>query len=129
MEPWSDAGRRTTARRDQLKPQFPVGAPKGRDHLVAWDTYDGGSYNIRLRSVVDGRAGESLQVTNSPRFHAHPTVAVDAHDRLWIAYDEADENWGKDGGFLLSGGTGIYNSRTIALPFTMARNGWSRLTT
>ena len=39
--------------------------------------------------------------------------AMDAQDRLWIAYDEAPENWGKDVGFLLSGGTGLYDSRTI----------------
>ena len=80
---------------------------------VAWDSYDTGSYNIFLRSVKNGTAGELLRVTNSTRFHAHPSLAVDAQDRLWIAYDEAPENWGKDVGFLLSGGTGLYDSRTI----------------
>ena len=40
-------------------------------------------------------AGPLLRVTNSSRFHAHPSLAVDGQDRLWIAYDEAPENWGK----------------------------------
>ena len=79
---------------------------------VAWDTYEGGSYNIRLRSVREGRAGDLMKVTDTPRYHGTPSVAVDAEDRVWIAYDEAEENWGKDTGFLLRGGAGIYQSRT-----------------
>ena len=80
---------------------------------MAWDSYDTGSYNVYLRGVKAGTSGELLRVTNSTRFHAHPSLAVDGQDRLWIAYDEAPENWGKDVGFLLSGGTGLYDSRTI----------------
>jgi hypothetical protein len=80
---------------------------------VAWDSYDGGSYNIRMRSIRDGVAGEVLRVTDTPRFHAHPSLAVDGLDRVWIAYDEAEENWGKDSGFLLTGGAGLYWSRQI----------------
>ena len=79
---------------------------------VAWDSYQGGSYNIRLRSVSGGRAGDLLKVTDTPRYHGTPSIAVDAQDRVWISYDESDENWGKDTGFLLRGGTGIYQSRT-----------------
>jgi hypothetical protein len=80
---------------------------------VAWDSYYTGSYNIFLRPVWNGKPGELLKVTDSTRFHAHPSLTVDAQDRLWIAYDEAPENWGKDVGFRLSGGTGLYDSRTI----------------
>ena len=80
---------------------------------VAWDSYHGGSYNIRLRQVRDGRAGEVFRVTDSPRFHSRPSVAVDTRDRVWVAWELADENWGKDTGFLLQGGTGIYESRDI----------------
>ncbi len=80
---------------------------------VAWDSYQTGSYNILLRPVKDGVPGELLRVTDSPRFHAHPSLAVDDQDRLWIAYDEADENWGKDVGYHFSGGTALYQSRTI----------------
>ena len=80
---------------------------------VAWDGYAEGNYNVYLRSVRNGSAGELLHVTSSTRFHAHPSVAIDGQDRVWVAWDEGPENWGKDVGFLLSGGTGIYEARTI----------------
>ena len=79
---------------------------------VVWDSYEGGSYNIRLRPVVGGRPGSLMKVTDTRRYHGSPSIAVDAQDRVWISYDEAEENWGKDTGFLLRGGAGIYQSRT-----------------
>ncbi len=79
---------------------------------VTWDSYEGGSYNIRMRPVREGRAGDLMKVTDTPRYHGTPSIAVDAEDRIWITYDEAEENWGKDTGFLLRGGAGIYQSRT-----------------
>jgi hypothetical protein len=80
---------------------------------VAWDGYAAGNYNIYLRSVRNNVPGALVPVTTSTRFHAHASLAVDAQDRLWIAYDEAPENWGKDVGFLFAGGTGLYQSRAI----------------
>lgn len=80
---------------------------------VAWDGYAGGSYNIYLRAVRGGKPAELQQATKSTRFHAHASLAVDAQDRIWLAYDEAPENWGKDIGFLLKGGSGLYEARTI----------------
>jgi hypothetical protein len=80
---------------------------------TAWDGYADGNYNVYLRPVKSGRAGELMKVTNSTRYHACASVTVDQQNRVWVAYDEAPENWGKDVGFLLTGGTGIYDSRTI----------------
>ena len=80
---------------------------------VAWDGYDAGSYNVYLRPVRGGGPGAIIPVTQSRRFHAHPSIAVDAQDRVWVAWDETVENWGKDQGYLFSGGVGIYNARTI----------------
>ncbi len=79
---------------------------------VVWDSYQDGSYNIRMRPVTAGRAGALVKVTDSPRYHGTPSVAVDLENRVWISYDESEENWGKDTGFLLRGGAGIYQSRT-----------------
>ncbi|MEO7649421.1 MAG: DUF3604 domain-containing protein, partial [Bryobacteraceae bacterium] len=90
-----------------------VAADRNGTVWVAWDGYDAGNYNVYLRSVRNNKPGELLRVTTSTRFHAHPSVAIDAQNRVWVAYDEAPENWGKDVGFLLSGGTGLYDSRTI----------------
>src|SRR5262249_51354989 len=80
---------------------------------IAWDGYAACNYHIYMRAVRNGRAGELIQVTNSSRYHGHPSIAIDAQDRVWVAWDEAPENWGKDVGFLISGGTGIYESRAI----------------
>ncbi len=90
-----------------------VAADRAGNVWVAWDSYAGGSYNVLLRPVRNGKAGEVIRVSDSPRFHAHASLAVDDRDRLWVAYDEAEENWAKDTGFFLTGGAGIYQSRRI----------------
>lgn len=64
---------------------------------VAWDSYRNGNYDIFLRRVgADGSLGTLQQVTKSPRFQAHASVAVDRNDRVWLAWDESGSNWGKD---------------------------------
>jgi hypothetical protein len=80
---------------------------------VAWDSYASGSFNVLLRPVRGGTAGPILKVTDSTRYHAHPSVAVDEGDRVWVAYEEAPENWGKDVGFLFESGSGLYDGRTV----------------
>jgi hypothetical protein len=80
---------------------------------VAWDSYATGSYNVLLRPVRNGNAGPILKVTDSTRYHAHPSVAVDDRNRVWVAYEEAPETWGKDVGFLFETGTGLYDARTV----------------
>ena len=89
-----------------------IATDKSGTAWVVWDSYEGGSYDIRLRAVRGNRAGNLMKVTDTPRYHGSPSIAVDAEDRVWIAYDESEENWGKDTGFLLRGGAGIYQSRT-----------------
>ncbi len=79
---------------------------------VVWDSYEGGSYHIRMRPVREGRAGDLIRVTDTPSYHGSASAAVDAANRVWIAYDESEENWAEDSGFLLRGGAGIYESRT-----------------
>jgi hypothetical protein len=80
---------------------------------VAWDSYSTGSYNVLLRPVRNGSAGPILRVTDSTRYHAHPSVAVDDRNRIWVAYEEAPANWGKDVGFLFETGSGLYDARTV----------------
>ncbi|MBI4874884.1 MAG: hypothetical protein HY822_09665, partial [Acidobacteria bacterium] len=69
---------------------------KGNMYVV-WDSYRAGNYDIFLRPVApDGTPGPVEQVTKSPRFQAHPSVAIDKQDRVWVAWDESGANWGKD---------------------------------
>jgi hypothetical protein len=58
--------------------------------------------------------GGLVPVTASARFHANASVATDDQDRVWVAYEEGEENWGKDTGFLLgSEGPGLLRTRRI----------------
>ena len=45
---------------------------------------------------VAGEDARTLTVADSARFEARPHLACDAKDRVWIAYEEGDEQWGKD---------------------------------
>jgi hypothetical protein len=88
--------------------------------VVAWDTYEGGSYNIRacFIHVIDVfLTSPAFKVTQSPLFQAHASVAFDKQDRAWIAWDESGANWGKDTGFLIpkTAGTRLYQGRTIRI--------------
>jgi hypothetical protein len=64
------------------------------DVYVAWDTYDKGNYDVWVRNVSGNERGQA--VANSPRFEARPHLACGKDGRLWIAYEQGDEQWGKD---------------------------------
>jgi hypothetical protein len=76
----------------------PEAALDSRGNLwVTWDSYRNGNYDIFLRRIgFDGTLGEEMQVTRSALFQAHPTIAIDREDRIWLAWHEANANWGKD---------------------------------
>ncbi len=64
---------------------------------VAWDSYRTGNYNIFFRKInADGSMDAIQQVTHSGRFHAHTSLAIDRAGRVWLAWDESGDNWGKD---------------------------------
>jgi len=83
---------------------------------VGWDTYDTGSYGVRVRALTGGpkpTLGDVLTPESTPRFGAHVSLACDRDGRLWAAWDEAGEQWGKDAGYLYqqTTGTRLYHSR------------------
>jgi len=64
---------------------------------IAWDSYRTGNYDIFLRKVnADGSMQPIQQVTQSGKFQAHASLAVDRAGRVWLAWDESGDNWGKD---------------------------------
>jgi hypothetical protein len=52
-------------------------------------------------------------VASSSRFEARPSACYDAKGRLWIAYEEGPEKWGKDSGALAHGGEPLYSDRSV----------------
>ena len=69
---------------------------------VAYDSYQNGNYDVFLRQVTEP-PGPEIAVAASPDFEARATVAVDTADRVWVAYENGPQNWGKDQGYVLTG--------------------------
>jgi hypothetical protein len=114
---WHDAVRVSTAETDNWNPT--IAADYKEDRVwVAWDTYETGAYNVRVRGLSGGAKptlGDVLIPEASPLFQAHPSVACDRAGRLWVAWDQSGTNWGKDTGFLYqkAGGTRLYQDRRV----------------
>lgn len=83
--------------------------------IRAYDTYAEGDYDIILYSFksLNESVGNQPAITSS-RFEARPSLCFDAKDRLWIAYEEGPELWGKDyGAFDSKDGQPLYSSRSV----------------
>ncbi len=85
---------------------------------VSWDTYDKGNYDVHARRM-SWDAGialdEPIVVAGSPLFEARSSVAFDAQDRLWVAYEESFAGWGKDFGAYEMTGSGLYQDSAVRL--------------
>jgi hypothetical protein len=63
---------------------------------------------------VSGGGGDENPVASSSRFEARPSICYDPQGRLWIAYEEGPEQWGKDyGAFVADQGDPLYSSRSV----------------
>ena len=83
---------------------------------VAWDGYASGSYDVYLRRFRNGAWGKVQAVADTERFEAYPAVAVDERNRVWLAWEESDPEWGKDTGKLaVRQGVGLQQGRSIRL--------------
>ncbi len=82
---------------------------------VAFDSYASGNYDVFVWVLEsDGRVQHVRTIADSPRFEARPSLAVDAQDRVWVAFEDAGANWGKDFGTVWEGKRGV--------PFYLDRN-------
>ena len=57
-------------------------------------------------------------IAATARFEAHVTLAADPAGRVWLAWDEAGVNWGKDFGYprdITLPGEGLYQRRRIGM--------------
>jgi hypothetical protein len=80
---------------------------------VAWDTYQKGDYDVYCRTCAADKWGEPVAVATTLEAEMRPSLAYDNAGRLWIAYETAPENWGKDWGALDKKGTPLYRGRSI----------------
>jgi hypothetical protein len=93
---------------------YPAIAEGPKGGAAAYDHAHEGDYDIAIHTRTD--AGE---ITNQPfltssKFEARPSLCYDLQGRLWIAYEEGPELWGKDFGALdPSDGQPLYSSRSV----------------
>jgi hypothetical protein len=87
--------------------------PKG-EIIAAYDSYNQGDYDIltyTFDSLTDSSGNHPI-VTSS-RFEARPSLTFDPKGRLWLAYEEGPENWGKNFGVFDDRGNPLYFARTV----------------
>jgi hypothetical protein len=91
-----------------------IAAGPSRQWTVAHDGDRLGNYDVALHTVRPGMTGGDPQVAVSTLFQARPSVAYDLLGRIWIAYEEGPEKWGKDyGAFVPDKGNPLYNARSV----------------
>ena len=83
---------------------------------VAWDSYRNGNYDIFMRTATGPDTwSKEMPVAASARYEAYPSIAYDPTGRLWVAYEEAPEGWGKDFGAYETTGIALYQGRAIRI--------------
>jgi hypothetical protein len=93
-------------------------APNG-DVAVSWDTYARGDYDVwfsRMRVAAKGGGMEQdapVAAAATPFLEDHSTVAFDAKNRLWLAYEISGSRWGKNFGAYDTTGSPLYEDRNI----------------
>jgi hypothetical protein len=98
---------------DEWSPSIAIDR-SGRIH-VAFDTYQAGNYDVMLRTRnADGTLTSIRTIAASPKYEVRPSIATDARGRVWVAYEERTENWGKDFGPLdQTDGTALYRAGAV----------------
>lgn len=99
-----------------------AGGPLGR-YALAYDFHSrninvlGANYDVYLLDGTHGAfnlAPAFHRIASTSKFEARPSVVYDTSGRLWVAYEEGPEKWGKDYGALDSkDGNPLYNERHI----------------
>ncbi|MHC4442051.1 MAG: hypothetical protein ACYTBZ_03110 [Planctomycetota bacterium] len=64
------------------------------DLYVAWDAYDGTSYNIYARKYKDRQWHDTVCVADSPAFEGWVSLAPDGQGNVWLSWEEGATNWG-----------------------------------
>jgi hypothetical protein len=130
--PWSEIGRiNYKAGQWQMpKPFLPHPQPAfwhpaiaaGTDGIaIAFDKYGipafiGGDFDVGAYLIPTDKESQenSKYFAFSSKFEARPSIAYDPQGRLWIAYEEGPEKWGKDFGALDDkDGNPLYFARTV----------------
>ncbi|MCS7166702.1 MAG: hypothetical protein RMI91_00045 [Gemmatales bacterium] len=78
---------------------------------IAFDIYHG-DYDVYI-AIIAGTKISFHPVATTAKFEARPSIVWDEAGRLWIAYEEGPEKWGKDFGAFDTEGQPLYSSRSV----------------
>jgi hypothetical protein len=96
-----------------------IAASPAGDVAVAWDTFDKGDYDVWFRRLrLPANAGDPqmdppVAIAATENYEAHASIAFDARNRLWAAYEISGPRWGKNFGAYDTSGTPLYEDRDI----------------
>ena len=110
---WSAPTRVSDSEANDWAPDL-AAAPDG-SVWVAWDSYDTGSYDILVRRLRPDRVDRVIALPSDPNRAIEPSIAVDARNRVWVAWAQSGFNWGKDWGVLGRPGTQIRATSEVRL--------------
>ncbi|HEX4950562.1 MAG TPA: hypothetical protein VFZ34_28100 [Blastocatellia bacterium] len=111
---------------DKFSPEIIVSATSGNEWnpaiaaaangeiAIAWDSYRRGDYDIYARTFdANAKSGAERTIAATNRYEAYPSLAYDKDNGLWTAWEESDNNWGKDFGADETTGIGLYHGRWV----------------
>src|SRR6185437_11517780 len=112
---FTPAARLTQSTGNEWEPS--IATDRNGNVAVAWDTYEKGDYDVYLaRASSAGPFSAPMAVAATLNFEVRPSLAYDSGGRLWVAYEESGELWGKDFGGLKKKGNPLYSSgRTLEI--------------
>lgn len=94
-----------------------IAASANGEVAVSWDTYDKGDYDVYLRRLhAEGNKVQMdppVPVAASQNFEARSSLAYDAKNRLWVAYEASEKKWGKDFGAYETTGVALYQGHNL----------------
>jgi hypothetical protein len=87
----------------------------GPNGELAWATdayFEDYDVGVSVRPV-EGQGARIMPIAATSKFEARPSICYDPKGRLWIAYEEGPEKWGKDSGALVIKGNPLYSARSV----------------
>ena len=88
----------TMSPEDDWEPTVAV-EPSGRA-WVAWDSYRGDNgYDLIMKTLDGDKPGETVAVSATPYAEMRADITIDGAGRVWVTWEQAAANWGKDTGY------------------------------
>ncbi len=62
--------------------------------VIAWDSYDGDSYNVLYRVFQGNSWSAKKALADSGVFEGHVRISADNNSNIWFLWEKGEDNWG-----------------------------------